>query len=187
MIGSLISRKLRLALLGVAGLAVSVAIFAQSGSSATTPPPPKEETDVLHLETNIGSFKMLDGVGKVELSFTGTILISQLEGTLSASGGLRKEYSARDKQAYHGTGTLVLDGKFRSVQWFGTDLKGRWDGRGRVRLYGEFDQNLNTGSYWYGSDTANKAAWSSYGTEIQLPEFKIGATGTPRERKPSGG
>lgn len=183
------SRKSKL-ILGVALIAATVSglVWAQGGSSlpadAALSDPSYGE---LNMTTKIGSFKLLDGVGRVEVSFSGTMLVSQLKGQISTSGNLKKEYDARERQVYHGTGRVVIDGEFRGIQWFGTNMNGVWRGRGVARITGEFDQNLETGYYWYGKDPSRKVPWSMYGTTVLNPEQSAGGSGVPVERPRSGG
>ena len=168
-------------------LALCAFLLAQGGKPTTKATVPADPNiDEINLTTHIGSFKLLDGVGRVEMNFTGTMLVSQLKGTVSASGNLKKEYSSKTKEAWHGTGKIIVDGQFRAVQWFGTNLSGKWRGRGTARIYGEFDTNLETGYYWYSSDPSRKIPWSMYGMTIYLPEMQTGGTGQPVERKPGG-
>jgi hypothetical protein len=178
-------RNLALAL-AAGATAVAGLVFAQGGAP-TQPGLPDPSYGVFNFSTKIGSFKLLDGVGKVEVSFTGTILISQLKGTVVPAGSIKKEYSSKDKEVWHGTGKLVIDGSFRGIQFFGTNMTGKWVGRGRARIYGEFDRNLETGYYYYGTDVSRKVAWSMYGMELSVPQFQQGGTGVPVERKPGGG
>lgn len=131
-------------------------------------------TDVMFLETKIGSFKLLNCTGKLTFSFQGTVLVSGLEGTITPSGNLKKEFESKENKrvAYFGTGSLTLSGKWRGVQWFGTNMKGSFDGNGVARLTGEFDENMNTGYYWYKSNP-EKQIWFSTTVDrpIPPPEF----------------
>lgn len=175
------------ALSAVAALALCAFLLAQGDKPTTRAAVPNDPNiGEINLTTRIGSFKLLDGIGRVEVSFTGTILVSQLKGTVTTSGNLRKEYTSKTKEAWHGTGKIVIDGEFRAVQWFGTNLSGKWRGRGTARIYGEFDTNLETGYYWYSNDPSRKIPWSMYGMTIYLPEMQTGGSGQPVERKPSG-
>lgn len=153
------------------------------------------------MQTRVGSFKML-GVaglpaeGHVEISFTGTVLIngfSEAKGgaqnnltKVTPSGSLRKEYvnEAHQQQAYHGTGKLVVDGKFTAIQWFGRDLQCKWTGFGVARLVGEFDKNLKTGEYWYSLNPADIHDWGTTLTLITNPPRPGDVKLVPQLRKP---
>jgi len=172
-----------------AGVALALCAFllAQGDKPTTrTAIPNDPNIGEINLTTRIGSFKLLDGVGRVEVSFTGTMLVSQLKGTITTSGNLKEEYTSKTKEAWHGTGKIIVDGEFRAIQWFGTNLSGKWRGRGTARIYGEFDTNLETGYYWYSNDPSRKIPWSMYGMTVYLPEMQTGGSGQPVERKPSG-
>lgn len=131
----------------------------------------------MHFTTNIGSFKLLgmmdSGVsGHLELNCTGTVLVSGFDKP-PVTKGFRLEYTYEPlkKYAYHGKGTLVLDGKWRSVQWFGTGLTGYFHGRGKFRLVGEFDKDLNTGLYWM-NDPKDKKYWPANSVmEVLVPAY----------------
>jgi hypothetical protein len=144
----------------------------------------------LILETKLGSFKLLpkfeSAEGRIDLNFTGTVLLAKFNGTVEKSGNLKLEYKGMDREVYFGTGRIVATGKFRAVQWFGRDLKGKFTGDGAVRLYGEFDQNLETGWYWY-EDEQRKQPWGTYGSLIEIPRRQYYGTGTPvpRKKKPN--
>jgi hypothetical protein len=175
----------------VAGTAVS-----QVGAPAPvqSPPPHAVQNDTLHLTTNVGSFKILGAAeepaeGRVELSFSGTLLVSGLDGTVTPGPGLRREYHnpERNKQVYFGTGTIVVEGKFFGIQWFGRDLSGKFQGtRGVIRLYGEFDENLDTGYYWY-SDPERKEYWGIHGMTVTVPQREMDRPVVPVPRSRSGG
>lgn len=158
--------------------------------------PTGKQFDTLFFKTNIGSFrfvgtqemetnKRVPAEGRLEVVFTGTLLINNLEGRVTTSGKLRKEYDGRGRVGYFGSGKVIVEGRFWAVQAFGQEIDGRWTGWGMGRLYGEFDRNLYTGEYWFARDP-KKQFWSSYGSTITLPT-RTTAGVTPRERKPGGG
>lgn len=133
------------------------------------------ERDDLWFETNVGSFKILPKgpvipSGTLTMSFTGSVLISEMKGKVTPEGNVRREYynKERGKEVWFGTGKLTIDGNFRAVQWFGRNLKAKFYGNGFVRLYGEFDKDLETGNYWF--DPAEKKYWGTYGTGVSVPE-----------------
>jgi hypothetical protein len=164
----------------IARLAVPACAFGLLAPAALAQP--KKEYGTMHFETKVGSFKIL-GVarepaeGHIEITFTGTVLVN---GTpkITPSGNLKREYYREDRQqqAYHGTGKLVVDGKFWGIQWFGRDMKADWNGFGVVRLYGEFDKNLQTGKFWYGSAPDEKLDWGTTGQTVPNPR--------PKEQEP---
>jgi len=180
--------------LGLGLLLPAALVLAQQVPNSTPPAPPKnpDRVGVLHLTTNLGSFKILspgdvDAEGTVDMSFKGTVLISGIDGTVTPSATLTREYydTKHNKQTFFGTGHLLIAGKFRSIEWLGQDLNAVYTGRGIVRLYGDFDKNLNTGFYWFGNDTANKAYWSNFGTEVVNPPY-IPKTIVPEEKPGKG-
>jgi hypothetical protein len=150
----------------------------------------KRTYGTLNFETKLGSFKLLPkkdlASGRVEISFTGTLLLSNFKGTLTKTGSIRREYLGHDRQVYFGSGTIVVEGTFRGIQWFGRDMKGKWHGEGVARLFGEFDQSLDTGWFWY-NDPTDRRAWGTYGRLAELPERSMIGTGTPVPRKRGGG
>ncbi len=179
----------------IAAVAVAVVGFSQGAA------PPSQRSKVtlpldlndpkygtLHLTTRLGSFALRDGIGRVEISFTGTVLVSQLDGKIrETSGQIRKEFDAHDRQAYFGTGRIVLEGAFRKVQWFGKSMAASWRGAGIAQIYGEFDKDLQTGYYWFDSNP-EKMDWGTYGLSVELPERRVVGTGkpVPRPGKPGG-
>ena len=146
-----------------------VAAFAVAG------PTPNPTTNAVNFSTSVGSFKVLGlgpdpASGTLTFSFTGSVLVSGLDGTIAVGGNVHKEYenAAHKKVAYFGTGSITLTGKVRSVQWFGRDLKGRMVGKGLIRMYGEFDRNLNTGIFKY--DGFEENPWGTGGMQVVLPK-----------------
>lgn len=147
-------------------------------------PNPDRAYATMHLRTNLGSCRFIDGEGKIQMSFTGTILINKLNGTHTVTGNVTREFADKDRIVYVGTGTLTVQGSWRAVQWFGSNMRAIWYGAGIVRLAGEFDRNLRTGEVWY-DDPEFRDFWPGQGTrEFLLPPF-LGAqppTEAPRPR-----
>lgn len=158
---------------------------ATAAQKAGVKPDPKFGT--LHLQANVGSFRSIDGVGRFEINFKGTILITNPgKGTkIETSAGLKQEYKDSKRQSFFGAGRIVITGSWRVVQWFGREMTAVWYGQGAVQLTGEFDQDLNTGTYWY-DNPSSKVDWFSMGVvTITVPAKPIGTGGpAPRERKP---
>jgi hypothetical protein len=131
---------------------------------------------------------LIDGEGRVEVSFKGTILISRLVGEAIPTGNIKLEHETPDKQRrlYSGQGTFVISGKWRAVQWFGSDMRLRWNGKGIIRITGEFDRNLETGRYWYDEPDKWQPLPSTSMITLTVPQQRLTPNVTPRER-PSGG
>ncbi len=152
----------------------------------------------LFMHTNLGSFRIMGNQdhqskgrsraeGRIEVTFTGTVLINDLKGIVTATGSIKKEYDKHGRQAYFGKGKLIIEGEFWAVQFFGTKMDARWTGWGIARLYGEFDEDLKTGYYWF-DNAPKKTYWSPYGSTLSLPNPMAAGTGVkPTERKPGGG
>lgn len=129
------------------------------------------------MKTNIGAFKInsagdVKAFGKIRMTFKrGTLLIVGYEGAnaITATSGLRVEYQndKRKRVVYHGEGTVTLDGKFQSIQFFGRNLDMNWSGMGICRLYGEFDKAGETGTYFVKGD--KERPWGTGGTYFTLP------------------
>ena len=145
-------------------LALGLTAVAAFGQKPSAP-----ANGVLHFTTNIGSLKLFNGDGTVTLHFHGTVLIRGYKGTPVVAGKIQKEYDSHDRQSYFGDGTFTFDGHFDSIQWFGSDLVGLWNGRGGFRLYGDYDKDLKTGWFWFGEDVANKTAWPTQSGNYYLP------------------
>lgn len=148
----------------------------------------RADFSTLHMESNLGSFKIYPGQGRCEFSFTGTVLVSGLndDGYVEASPGVIVEYTGLNRTVYHGTGSIVVSGKWRALQWFGTDMSGVWYGQGMMRIIGEFDRDLNTGTYWY-SDPSDVGNWPTNMIELVLPERRFGETQGIVPRRRGGG
>jgi hypothetical protein len=133
--------------------------------------PKGDPIDPIVWKSNIGSFKLLNGNGTTTFSFNGTVLISGLEGTLKKEGNLKEEYNDKKKNrvAYFGTGRITVTGKWRGIQVFGRNLTGRFAGYGFMRMVGEFDKDLNTGSYWFESKPNRIMPWYTSSMTIQVP------------------
>lgn len=144
----------------------------------------------LHFNTKIGSFKLLEGEGKVQFSFRGSVMLNVLKNTkVSFSGDVKRQYEGRGREVYFGTGTCTIIGRWNSVQFFGRNLSGMWWGTGRIRLVSEFFKDeatgeLVTGQFWY-NDPKDKNFWFNGGVhEISLPERKqVNADVQVKERK----
>lgn len=155
------------------GIGVSLLFLAQHPAQAQGMVRPEGPGD-FHFMTNIGSFKILGSEGQpvtghLVFSAKGTILISGFTTLPKTTGTLKLEYKYEPlkKYCYHGEGTITIDGPFRSIQWFGTKLKGDFHGRAKFRLVGEFDKDLNTGFYW--TDDANKKQFWPANSVVEYP------------------
>jgi len=129
-------------------------------------------SDVLHLKTTIGSFKLINGEGTTTFTFEGTVLLIDVVGDVKIEGTVKKEFEdpKLKRKAYFGKGKMTITGKWRGVQWFGSNMEGVVKGKATVRLQGEFDKDLNTGEYWYGDKVNNKLPWYSTGITVTCPE-----------------
>ena len=134
--------------------------------------------DTLYFSTTVGSFKILPPgpdktKGTLDMEFEGTLMVSELKGQITPGAGVRLEYSRpkHGRQVYFGKGHIRVSGDFRSMQFFGRNLKGSYTGVGVARLYGEFDKNMETGYYWFASKP-EKIDWGSYGRTVYVPAYK---------------
>lgn len=145
--------------------------------------PVRDDFSVMHLTTNIGSFKILNGEGKFDFTLRGSVMINRYKGKpLIIQGNLQKQYEGKDRIVLFGTGRVVMEGTWRGMQWFGRDMKAVWYGKGVARLTGEFDKNLETGWYWY-NDPNDKNAWSGQGSfDVPNPPRKAQTPVVPRAR-----
>jgi|GEM_PF-1478942 len=136
----------------------------------------------LYLQTQLGSFKIKRGseqqdVGILDIDFKGTVLISGLSptGVATPSAGVKLEYYRADhnKRVFYGKGHLHIDGDFDGILWFGENMKALYHGTGVIQLFGEFDKQLNTGTYWYASNPSTKMYWGTGGATITPAPFKM--------------
>ncbi len=130
------------------------------------------QLDLLNFETAIGSFKMIKGKGTASFSFEGTVLLIDVVGDVKMEGQLKKEFDdpKLKRKCYFGKGKITVVGSWRGIQWFGGQMKGFIKGESIVRIAGEFDKNLDTGFYWYGTDVAKRNPWYSTGLTITVPQ-----------------
>lgn len=141
----------------------------------------KQGYATMHFQTNIGSFKMIDAEGRAEISFRGTLMISQLkDGAAVFTGNVQKQYDDHGRQVWFGVGKVVVTGKWRAIQWFGRNMKGVWYGKGLLRMAGEFDKDLYTGEFWF-DDPSQKQQWTASGTyTASLPPIRTPSNVQPR-------
>lgn len=133
------------------------------------------------MSCHLGSFKLYNGTGTAHFKFKGSFLLAYLNGSVTVTGNVKKEYPSpaqaaklknpNIRQAYFGDGEITIKGNFKSVQWFGRDLAGEWTGAGGLRLYGDYDKNMETGWYWYGDDVAHRNPWTVSSGDLFLPKF----------------
>jgi len=125
----------------VASVIAVLAILA--GSVAQTSAVPK--SGVMKLWSKVGSF-VLEGEGAVEITFTGTLLVSKHSGPpVIITGKVRKEFNDFGRQAWFGSGKAVIKGSWRRLQWFGKNMNAVWRGRGMAMVFGEYDAKQDTG------------------------------------------
>lgn len=168
------SRALK-AVLGAVLVAGAAWLIAQGTGSPPAPKANSPKTGVMKLNAGLGSF-WLEGQGKVEMTFRGTLLISDFQGTtLRVTGNVRKEWDKYGRQIWFAArdeagnlAKLVVDGKWRRLQWFGGDLTCTWSGTGMAMLFGEYDDRTDsTGSIQV--DNYPKRPWFTTGTTHYLP------------------
>lgn len=179
---------LRPILISAAIVAVVPAIPQKATPAQMVGTKPDKDYATVHLQSNLGSFRCIKGEGRFEVTCAGTILISNLKGKKEMTGSWKKEHDQKGRELYSGSGRIVLTGEWRAFQWFGSNMKATWFGKGVVRVIGEFDRNLKTGDYWY-DDPTKKQAWFSSGvTNVFLPQQNFGPDlgATPVERKRGG-
>lgn len=151
---------------------------------------PRPEFGTLHLATKIGSCKFFNGQGRVEINYSGSLLIHGLKGKYTVSGNLVRQYHSpkRERELFYGKGKIVVTGSFKALQWFGRDFSAVWYGAGRVRLTGEYYESatkpgtFESGWLWY-NDPSKRIAWPATGSfEYPVPERQIAPAPQPRRR-----
>jgi hypothetical protein len=171
-------------------LTVAVALLA-TGLAVAQPATPAQRAGVpddrsfgtFHFRTKLGSFRLIDGKGRVEFTFTGSVLLNKVKGRATVTGNVRKEYDKYERQIWTGTGRVIVTGEWRAIQWFGRDMQGVWFGSGIARLQGEFDRDLNTGEYWF-EDPTIKLPWINSNTmDVTVPTRRPGVNPNARPRK----
>ena len=129
----------------------------------------------LHMQTRLGTIRSIDGEGRFEMTFTGSLLVSKLDGDLKVTGNVRKEFDRKGRVCYTGTGKMVAEGKWRTIHWFGRDMKAVWYGKGMANISGEFSRDpktgkLVTGDYWYNDPTQKQAFPNAALQPVVLPK-----------------
>ena len=160
------------------GLALPLVVVARQGAPAPPRADAPVETGIVDFQSKVGSFKIVSpsrevrARGAITMSFKGSVMIADLVGSVTPGPGVRQEYSdpARGRRVFHGEGTIAINGQWRAIQFFGRDIKGRWNGFGLMRLYGEFDENLDTGTYRV--DGGKPQPWGNGGMLVTLPARK---------------
>jgi len=144
--------------------------YGQSSSPSREQP----KHGALRLEAGLGSFR-LEGEGRVEMSFRGTLLLVNFEGKIDLQGRVRKEFEGMGRTVWFAArdenGRLprvVIEGKWRYLQWFGGDMKAVWKGRGIALLFGEYDENGNSGTWQL--DDKPAYPWHTVGRAVYVPE-----------------
>lgn len=172
----------RAVLSAAAGCLAMVGAYAFQGASAVPAAalalmPKRAPNDTIHIETNLGSFKLMpkgeeDPSGRLEFTFEGSVLVSNpAPGTyIKTTGPIRKEYedAKHGKTVYFGKGTFLIVGKVHNCQWFGENLSLTFQGSGFFRVTSEYDKDLNIGSFWF-DPTNPKPLWNAL-REISVPE-----------------
>lgn len=143
----------------------------------------------MHLKAAIGSFKLRDGEGVAEISYQGSLLISQLKsikgdgpGKISVSGDLDKQYDDKGRVLYYGKGTIRVEGKWRGLLWFGHDMTATVFGKSIAQLTGEFDKNGEVGTYWYNDPTDIHYWPAGMSWTVTVPEGVSGGNVKPKPR-----
>lgn len=148
----------------VAGISIWALALGQPQGPKVAPAGPKYGK--MRLWAKVGSFT-LEGEGRVEMTFTGTLLLNNFSGTATVTGNVRKEFEGMGRRAWFGTGKAVLVGRFRRVLWFGKNVNCYWSGRGLAMVYGEFDQQQQTGFTQVDNEPAYP--WLTTGRPFYLP------------------
>lgn len=180
-------------MLGV-GVALGVLVGARLVAQPAKPEfragiPEAKGYGTMHLRAAIGSFKLRDGEGVAEITYEGSLLVSQLKsisgdgpGKISISGDLDKQYDDHGRALYYGKGTIRVEGKWRGLLWFGHNLTATVYGKSIAQLTGEFDKNGDVGTYWY-DDSTDIHYWpAGMSWSVTVPEGTGGGDVKPKAR-----
>lgn len=183
----------RLALrFGIALAVVAIGVLAvsqQRPQPSAAPAPANPATfETMRLRTKLGSANFINAQGRVEFTFRGTVLIHDLQGTAKFSGNVIKQYDQNRRAVYYGRGSVVVEGRWANVYWWGGDFDATWRGQGIVRVDGEYyrdpaSNSLLTGQLWYTDVPDDIIAWPGQATlDFPLPRFKPQAPSEPKRR-----
>jgi len=189
-------RATRSVLIPALAAAVLVGPVGQTQAQTATTSKPAVNPYIFNFQTSVGSFK-LEGSdetppkGRLTINFRGSVLVSGLRpgGKITPKGNVRLEMDDKryNKKVYFGQGQLVVEGTVRAVQFFGRDLKGRYEGgTGNFRLYGEFDKKLETGTHWFEGET-ERTPWGTGGPTIPVPRQDLAQAPTKVRVNPKKG
>lgn len=161
-------------------------------ATALAQTPPSQPHGLLQFRTSVGSFKLLGAAeqpveGRLSFNFNGSVLVSGLQGKVVTEGPVRLEKDVKnfDKKVYFGRGKMTVTGRWRAVQFFGRDVKGDFDGWGVFRLYGEFDNTLDTGVWKRPGEP--EQPWGTGGMQVMVPApGAVSPTVQPKVRKVGG-
>ncbi|HWP30439.1 MAG TPA: hypothetical protein VNK96_01750 [Fimbriimonadales bacterium] len=152
-----------------------------------SPSPTREQPKygTLRLKAGLGSFR-LEGEGRVEMTFRGTLMLVNFEGKIDLQGRVRKEFQGMGRTVWFGArdenGRLpraVIEGKWRYLQWFGGDMQAIWKGRGIALIFGEYDENGDSGTWQLDNNPAYP--WHTVGRAVYVPEeITPGYTPSPK-------
>ncbi len=156
---------------GIGVFAAALLAVAQTGQAQGDRPAGQPKTGVMRMQCDIGSF-LLKGSGKITINFRGTLLIYRLDGSATVTGNVRKEFEGFDRETYFGTGTAVIEGEWRHIQWFGGDMTAVWEGQGYAHAFGEFSPKSQSSGYTI-IDDLPPAEWWSTGREFFVPKESI--------------
>lgn len=146
----------------------------------------------LHMRTKLGSVKSIDGKGRFDISFEGTLLVTQLNGEIKMDGKFRKEFERNNRVVYTGKGRAIVEGEWRGIQFFGNDMECVWYGSGAAHITAEFTEHpvtkkLYTGDYWYDNPDQKQAFPNANVQTIFVPnpfrKVGEGLVPTPRKKK----
>lgn len=191
-----------------------LSVIAASALCSAQPAPPEFRAGVeqnpnygtMHFTTQVGSFKLVGGEGRIDFTFRGSVVINVMPGAkVTVTGNVKKQFDeaehapsklgkskAAPRVVYFGDGKVSIIGKWRAVQCFGKKISAVWYGQGRVRLSSEFFKDpatgeLVTGQFWY-NDPSDKNYWFNGAIqEVPNPPYSGNANPgpqvVPKERK----